>query len=90
MFSLVKELRGRMRGARAFVILPIGGAAALLGSVLQVKPILTFQYGQVNQFERERTHKRALARLKELVLEEIPRDGTGHLSVLHAAVPYQG
>jgi DegV family protein with EDD domain len=84
LYFLVATLEYLAKGGR------IGGAAALLGNVLQVKPILTFQYGQVNQFERERTHKRALARLKELVLEEIPRDGTGHLSVLHAAVPDQG
>lgn len=84
LYFMVATLEYLARGGR------IGGAAALLGSVLQVKPILTFQDGQVNQFERERTHKRAVARLKELVLEHIPRDVSGHLSVLHADVPDQG
>jgi DegV family protein with EDD domain len=84
LYFMVATLEYLARGGR------IGGASALLGSVLQVKPILTFQDGQVNQFERERTHKRAVARLKELVLEQIPRDGGGHLSVLHADVPDQG
>jgi DegV family protein with EDD domain len=84
LYFMVATLEYLARGGR------IGGASALLGSVLQVKPILTFQNGQVNQFERERTHKRAVARLKELVLEQIPRDGSGHLSVLHADAPDQG
>jgi DegV family protein with EDD domain len=84
LYFLVATLEYLAKGGR------IGGAAALLGSVLQVKPILTFRDGQVNQFERERTQKRALARLKELVLEQIPHDGSGHLSVMHADVPDQG
>lgn len=67
----------------------IGDAAALLGSVLQIKPILTLRDGRADQFERTRTRKRAMARLKDLVLEEIPGDGSGHLSVMHAAVPDQ-
>jgi DegV family protein with EDD domain len=63
----------------------IGGAAALLGSVLRVKPILTLRDGRADQFERTRTHRRAIGRLKELVLEQIPGDGSGHLSVMHAS-----
>jgi DegV family protein with EDD domain len=83
-YFMVATLEYLARGGR------IGGAAALLGSMLQVKPILTFREGQVDQFERERTHKRALARLKQLVLDQIPRDGGGHLSVMHAGVPDEG
>lgn len=67
----------------------IGGAAALLGSVLRVKPILTLRDGRADQFEKTRTRKRAVARLKDLVLEQIPGDGSGHLSIMHAAVPEQ-
>jgi DegV family protein with EDD domain len=83
-YFLVATLEYLAKGGR------IGGAAALLGSVLQVKPILAFSDGRVEQFERERTQKRAVARLKELVLEQIPRDGSGYLSVMHAGVPEQG
>jgi DegV family protein with EDD domain len=78
-YFLVATLEYLARGGR------IGGAAALLGSVLQVKPILTVRDGQADQLERTRTHKRAVARLKELVLEQIPGDGSGHLSVMHAS-----
>jgi DegV family protein with EDD domain len=83
-YFLVATLEYLAKGGR------IGGAAALLGSVLQVKPILAFSDGRVEQFERERTQKRAVVRLKELVLEQIPRDGSGYLSVMHAGVPEQG
>ncbi len=82
-YFLVATLEYLAKGGR------IGGAAALLGSVLRVKPILTVRDGQADQFERTRTHKRALARLKELVLDQIPGDGTGHLSVMHASAPDQ-
>ncbi len=61
----------------------IGGAAALLGSVLKVKPILTFVDGQIDAFEKVRTHKRMVGRLKQLVEAQIaPEDG--YLSVMHA------
>jgi DegV family protein with EDD domain len=82
-FFLVATLEYLARGGR------IGGAQALLGSVLQVKPILTLRDGKVDQYEKERTHKRAVARLKEIVLQDIRRDGFGYLSVMHAAVPQE-
>ena len=62
----------------------IGGASALLGSVLQVKPILSLQNGQVELFEKERTMRRARKRLKDLVVQHYPRDGDGYLTVMHA------
>lgn len=61
----------------------IGGAAALLGSVLKVKPILTFVDGQIEAFEKVRTHKRVIDRLKQLVQEQIAPE-EGYLSVMHA------
>ncbi len=83
-YFLVATLEFLAKGGR------IGGASALLGGVLQIKPILTFRDGRVDQFDRERTQKRALARLKNLVLEQYPRDGEGYLSVMHGGVPEQG
>jgi DegV family protein with EDD domain len=64
----------------------IGGATALVGSALQVKPVLTFRNGQVEAFEKVRTHKRAVDRLKELVMTQISRDADGFLSIMHADV----
>jgi DegV family protein with EDD domain len=84
LYFLVSTLEYLARGGR------IGGAAALLGSVLRIKPILHVQDGRVETYEKERTHKRALARLKEIVLEQIPHDGSGYLSVMHADCPEEG
>ncbi len=55
----------------------IGGAQALIGGILQVKPILTLRDGKIAPLESQRTHKRALQRLIELVLQEFPRDAQG-------------
>jgi len=62
----------------------IGTAKALAGSVLQIKPILLFKDGQVNQFESQRTKKRAIARIVELVEQECPPSLDSHLSILEA------
>jgi len=83
-YFLVATLDYLARGGR------IGGAAHLLGSVLQIKPILALHDGKVDQYERERTHKRAVARLKEIVCEQAPLDGTGYLTVMHSDVPEEG
>ena len=82
-YFLVATLEYLAKGGR------IGGAAALLGSVLQIKPILQLHEGKVDQFERERTHKRALRRLIEIVCEQYPKDCDGYLTVMHASVPDQ-
>lgn len=70
LYFLVDTLEYLVKGGR------IGGAAAILGSLLQVKPILAWRDGRVDQFERVRTHKRALLRLKELVAEPSPCPGS--------------
>lgn len=82
-YFLVATLDYLAKGGR------IGGAAHLLGSVLQIKPILTLTDGKVDTFEKERTQKRAVARLIEIVAEQYPRDKNGYLSVMHAGVPDQ-
>lgn len=50
----------------------IGGAAMLVGSILQVKPILTLSDGHIEPQEKQRTKQRALARLKEIIRDECP------------------
>jgi len=79
LYFLVDTLKYLAKGGR------IGGAAALLGGVLQVKPVLMFREGQVDTFEKVRTHRRAVDRLKELVVEQISPNEDGHLTILHAA-----
>lgn len=64
---LVHSLDRLRRGGR------IGGAQALLGSALAVKPVLHVVDGQVEPLERVRTAGRAIARLQALT-EEACRD----------------
>jgi DegV family protein with EDD domain len=82
-YFLVATLEYLAKGGR------IGGASALLGSMLQIKPILVFKNGIVDQFEKERTYKRAYTRIKQLAIEQCPRNGCGYLSIMHAGVPDQ-
>jgi len=77
-YFVVDTLEYLHRGGR------IGGAWALLGGLLQVKPILTLRDGRVEPFEQQRTQRRALARLRELVLEECPPTPESYLAVMHA------
>ncbi len=62
----------------------IGGAEALLGSLLQVKPILTIKDGQAEVAESQRTRKRSIQRLKELIEEEYPKKSESYLCVMHS------
>jgi len=62
----------------------IGGARALIGGFLQIKPILTIKDGQVEPFEQPRTKSRAIARLVEITVEQCPPDPNSHLCVMHA------
>jgi DegV family protein with EDD domain len=80
-YFLVDTLEYLQRGGR------IGGASALLGTILQIKPILTFRDGRVDQFERERTKKRALARIRAVVLSEAARGQDACLSLMHTGDP---
>lgn len=77
-YFVVDTLEYLHRGGR------IGGAQALLGGLLQVKPILTLRDGRVEPFEQQRTQRRALARLRELVLEGCPPSPESYLAVMHA------
>jgi DegV family protein with EDD domain len=61
----------------------IGGARALLGELLQVKPILQIREGQVESCEQERTKKRALDRLVEIVCEQARDIPDTQVCVMH-------
>ena len=60
----------------------IGAAAALLGSALSVKPLLTVADGRISMKEKVRTSGRALGRLEELAVEAAG-DGTVDVAVAH-------
>lgn len=75
LYFLVDTLEYLKKGGR------IGGAKALLGEILQVKPILQLKNGQVEPLEQTRTKRRALSRLVDLVAGQAPA-GEARLSVM--------
>ncbi len=77
-FFVVDTLEYLAKGGR------IGGAKRLLAELLEIKPILTLREGQVEPFEQQRTKKRALERLVEVVAAECPKKPEAHLTVVQA------
>ncbi|GJQ36024.1 MAG: degV domain-containing protein [Anaerolineaceae bacterium] len=75
-YFLVDTLEYLAKGGR------IGGAKRLVAELLEVKPILQVKDGQVEAFEQQRTKKRALARLVEVVTEQCRGGESAHLCVL--------
>ena len=77
-YFLVNTLEYLQKGGR------IGGAKALMGELLRIKPILCLREGQVEPFEQQRTKKRAVARLIEIVEEHSPKGPEANLCVMQA------
>lgn len=75
-YFLVDTLEYLARGGR------IGGAKKLLAEMLKIKPILQIKDGQVEPFEQQRTKKRALARLAEVVTEQCTCGDEAYLCVI--------
>lgn len=62
----------------------IGGAQALLGSLLQIRPILYFLKGEVAILDKVRTQRKAIRRM----LQELPRESKKlEAAVIHSAAP---
>mgnify|MGYP001191329721 FL=1 len=76
LYFLVDTLEYLAKGGR------IGGAKKLLAELLEIKPILQVKDGQVESFEQQRTKKRALARLVEVVAEGCKGGDEAHLCVI--------
>jgi len=79
LYFVVDTLEYLAKGGR------IGGAKKLLAELLEIKPILQVKNGQVESFEQQRTKRRALARLVEVVGEQCPGGAEAHLCVLQVA-----
>jgi DegV family protein with EDD domain len=61
----------------------IGGAQALLGSMLSIKPIITVTDGEVEPVGKVRTRSKAL----QFIIDRAPSDGVDSIAVLHAGAP---
>ncbi|WEG13592.1 DegV family protein [Pullulanibacillus sp. KACC 23026] len=77
-YLVVDDLTNLHRGGR------MTGAQALLGSLLQIKPILTFKDKKIGLFEKVRTKKKALARMLELFSEDAKTGAPIRASIITA------
>jgi DegV family protein with EDD domain len=79
LYFVVDTLEYLAKGGR------IGGAKALVGELIQIKPILTIRDGQAEAYEQQRTRKRSIARLEEIAASQCPKSMDSHLSVIQVA-----
>lgn len=77
-FGTLDTLDNLKKGGR------IGGAAALVGSMLAIKPILDLSSGEVEEAGKLRTRKKALGWLRDKLVEVGPVD---NLAVMHGDAP---
>ncbi|HEY9076908.1 MAG TPA: DegV family protein [Anaerolineaceae bacterium] len=76
-FFLVNTLEYLRRGGR------IGGAAAFLGTALNLKPILTLHEGRIEPVERVRTMSKAIDRLLDIIVDKVGKSTPVRLAALH-------
>ncbi len=80
-YFVVDTLEFLHRGGR------IGGAQRLLGTALNMKPILTLRDGKIEAQERVRAKGKALERMIEIVAEECHGKSPLRLAAAHANAP---
>lgn len=80
-YFAVETLEFLHRGGR------IGGAARLIGTALNMKPVLAVVDGRVEAIERIRTKGKALDRVLELVAEKTKGQSPIRIASLHANAP---
>lgn len=79
LYFLVDTLEFLQKGGR------IGKASSLIGSLLNIKPLLTLREGEVHPFEKVRGQSKALDRLVNIV-EQLPSTGLEkvHCGIVHS------
>ncbi|MDI7275600.1 MAG: DegV family protein, partial [Anaerolineae bacterium] len=80
-FFVVDTLEFLQRGGR------IGGATALLGTMLSIKPLLHLANGRIEPLEKVRTKQKAVERMLDLMEQQAGRDTPLWCGVAHADAP---
>lgn len=80
-FFVVDSLEFLQRGGR------IGGATALLGTMLKVKPLLHIANGRIEPLEKVRTKQKAVERMLDLMVEQAGSAAPVYLGVTHTNCP---
>ena len=76
--ALLETLEYLQKGGR------IGKAQAMMGSILQIKPMIVVRDGEVHELGKARTFAKALAKLKETAQSMGPADS---LAIIHSTTP---
>ncbi|NGP44946.1 DegV family protein [Bacillaceae bacterium SIJ1] len=77
-YFIVEDLKHLQKGGR------LTGAQALVGSMLQIKPVLHFVDKKIVPYEKIRTRKRAKARIMQKLSESLEREGNATITIIHA------
>lgn len=77
-YFMVEDLKHLQRGGR------LSGAQALLGGMLQIKPLLHFEETKIVPFEKIRTRKKAMNRMVSLLQEDIRSGEPFKATIIHA------
>ena len=83
-YFIVDDLTHLQRSGRLSV------TSSIIGSILQIKPILHMQNKKIAVFEKVRTKKRALYRVKEILHQAVERYGELQAVVMHVNCEQQG
>lgn len=83
LYFVVDTLEYLRKGGR------IGGASALLGTVLQFKPILFLKDGKIEPWGKVRTKRKAMTKLLDIIEEKVDGQSIGKIGVVHAQVPHE-
>jgi len=76
-YFMVDDLTNLQRGGR------LSNAQALIGSLLQIKPILHFVDGVIVPFEKIRTRKKAVNRILEMLEEDLSNGKVAKIVFIH-------
>lgn len=77
-YFVVDNLNHLHRGGR------LNGAQAIVGSLLQIKPVLHFEDTKIVPFEKVRTAKKAIARIYDIFAEDIKNSTSVQATVIHS------
>ncbi len=80
-YFMVEDLMHLSRGGR------LSNSQAIIGGMLQIKPLLHFEEKIIVPFEKIRTRKKAMNRIVDLLKEDLAHGGKVQATVIHANRP---
>ncbi|KMK77421.1 DegV family protein [Alkalihalobacillus pseudalcaliphilus] len=77
-YFVVDDLNHLHRGGR------LNAAQLFVGNLLKIKPILHLVEGKIVPYEKVRTEKKAFAKIKTLLEQEVSKSGEFQVTIIHA------